>query len=116
MYYFLSGKLAANSSGIEHAQIKRLKLFKQKGVPAKLAMREYNRFAHRNLPLYGLDDDDYVNPFDFFAGTVSFPAKVATVSDLPIPDDYQIKEINNGYEVYDGNRKTMRISLFSNGD
>ena len=115
MYYFLSGKLAANSSGIEHAQIKRLKLFKQKGVPAKLAMREYNRFAHRNLPLYGLDDDDYVNPFDFFAGTVSFPAKVATVSDLPIPDDYQIKEINNGYEVYDGNRKTMRISLFSNG-
>ena len=115
MYYFLSGGLSVNSSGIEHAQVKRLKLFKQKGVPAKIVMCEYNRFAHRNLPLYELTDDDYVNMFDFFAGTVMFPERVVTVSDLPIPVNYLVKDVNIGYEVYDGSRKTMRISMFPNG-
>ncbi|WP_278953396.1 glycosyltransferase [Lactobacillus apis] len=115
MYYFLNNRLDANSSGIEHAEVKRLKLFKQKGVPAKIVTCEYNRLAHRNLPLYEMTDDDYVNMFDFFAGTVTFPAKVVTVSDLSIPDEYQIREVDKGYEVYDGNRKTMRITMFPNG-
>ena len=115
MYYFLNGGLSVSNSGIEHAQVKRLKLFKQKGVPAKIVMCEYNRFAHRNLPLYELTDDDYVNMFDFFAGTVTFPERVVSISDLPIPVGYQVKDIDIGYEVYDGNRKTMRISLFPNG-
>ena len=115
MYYFLNGGLSVSNSGIEHAQVKRLKLFKQKGVPAKIVMCEYNRFAHRNLPLYELTDDDYVNMFDFFAGTVTFPERVISISDLPIPVGYQVKDIDIGYEVYDGNRKAMRISLFPNG-
>lgn len=105
MYYFLNNRLDSNSSGIEHAEVKRLKLFKQKGVKAKLAMRDYNRFAHRNLPLYGLNDDDYVNMYDFFAGTVNYPQQKMTIDELPIPESDQIKKVDNGYEVYDGNRK-----------
>ncbi|MCO6531397.1 glycosyltransferase [Lactobacillus sp.] len=116
MYYFLNNRLDSNSSGIEHAEVKRLKLFKQKGVKAKLAMRDYNRFAHQNLPLYGLNDDDYVNMYDFFAGTVNYPQQKMTIDELPIPESDQIKKVDNGYEVYDGNRKTMLITLFSDNN
>lgn len=114
MYYFLDNRLDAGSSGIEHAEVKRLNLFKEHGVKAKLTMRDFNRFAHSNLPLYGLNDDDYVNMFDFFAGTVNFPQKKMTINELLLPKSAQVKEVANGYEVYDGNRKTMLITLFSN--
>lgn len=116
MYYFLNNRLDANSSGIEHAEVKRLKLFKQKGVKAKITMCDYNRFAHQNLLLYGLNDDDYVNMFDFFAGTVNFPQTRMTIDELLLPESVQMKKINNSYEIYDGNRKTMLITLFSNNN
>lgn len=115
MYYFLNNRLDANSSGIEHAEVKRLKLFKSHHVNAKICMSEFNRFAHRNLPLYGLTDDDYINMFDFFAGTVNYPSHRVTVEDLLIPEENQIKETDNGYEIYDENRKTMNIDMLPNG-
>lgn len=92
MYYFLNNRLDANSSGIEHAEVKRLKLFKRNHVKAKIVMSEFNRFAHRNLPLYGMTDDDYVNMFDFFAGTVKFANRVVTIKDLPIPSFNKVKK------------------------
>lgn len=113
MYYFLNNRLDANSSGIEHAEVKRLKLFKQNGVPAKIVMCEFNRFAHRNLSLYGLTDNDYINMFDFFAGTVNYPEKSSSIDDLGIPETSRIEETENGYEVFSEKRKTMTISLFS---
>ncbi len=115
MYYFLDSKLDANSSGIEHAEVKRLKLFKRNHVEAKITTSEFNRFGHRNLALYGLDDDDYVNMFDFFAGTVNYASRIVTLKDLPIPGFNQVKKITNGYEVYEDNRKTMTINMFPNG-
>ncbi len=115
MYYFLDNRLDANSSGIEHAEVKRLKLFKRNHVKAKIVTSEFNRFAHRNLPLYGMTDDDYVNMFDFFAGTVKFADRVVTIKDLPIPSFNKVKKINNGYEVYEDNRKTMTINMLPNG-
>lgn len=114
MYYFLNGGIATNSSGIEHAEVKRLKLFKQMGVRAKLVMCEYNRFAHQNLPLYGLTDDDYINMFDFFAGTVNYPNQVTTIDQLSVPDTCKVEEVNNGFEIYDDKRKTMTVNLFPN--
>lgn len=112
MYYFLNNRLDANSSGIEHAEVKRLKLFKQNGVSAKLVMSEFNRFAHRNLSIYGLSEVDYVNMFDFFAGTVNYPKKITTIDDLGIPETSRIEETVNGYEVFTEKRKTMTINLF----
>ena len=115
MYYFLDNRLDANSSGIEHAEVKRLMLFKRNHVEAKIVTSEYNRFAHRNLPLYDMTDDDYVNKFDFFAGTVKFASRIVTIKDLPIPSDNNVKQIDNGYEVYEGQRKTMTIIMLPNG-
>ncbi|WEV71424.1 glycosyltransferase [Lactobacillus sp. ESL0785] len=114
MYYFLNNRLDANSSGIEHAEVKRLKLFKQNGVKAKIVMCEYNRFAHQNLPLYGLTEDDYVNMFDYFAGTVNYTGKPKTIADLQIAPNFRVEKTASGYDVYDGEWQTMAINLFAN--
>ena len=115
MYYFLDSNLATNSSGIEHAEVKRLKLFKRNHVKAKITTKEFNRFVHRYLDLYGMTDDDYVNMFDFFAGTVKFTNRIVTIKDLLIPSDNMVKQIDNGYEVYEGQRKTMTVNMLPNG-
>ena len=115
MYYFLDSNLATNSSGIEHAEVKRLKLFKRNHVKAKITTKEFNRFVHRYLDLYGMTDDDYVNMFDFFAGTVKFTNRIVDIKDLPIPSDNKVKQIDNGYEVYEGQRKTMTVNMLPNG-
>ena len=41
MLFFLNDGIQENKSGIEHAQIKRLKLFKQFKQPAKIVTRQY---------------------------------------------------------------------------
>ncbi|MDF7638661.1 accessory Sec system glycosyltransferase Asp1 [Lactobacillus sp. ESL0791] len=116
MYYFLNNRLDENSSGIEHAEVKRLKLFKQFGVPAQLAMCQFNRFAHRTLPLYGLTDDDYINVFDYFAGTRNFIPQEITVEDLPLPDDIKIVETDEGDEIYYESRKIMLVQTFADSE
>lgn len=46
MLYFLNDNFQENKSGIEHAQLKRLKLFKHFNQPAKIVTRQYsNEFA-----------------------------------------------------------------------
>uniref|UniRef100_UPI00403EFB91 glycosyltransferase n=1 Tax=Lentilactobacillus hilgardii TaxID=1588 RepID=UPI00403EFB91 len=116
MYYFLDNRLDPKSSGIEHAEIKRLRLFHQLGEKAQLVMCDFNRFAHDNLRLYGLTDDDYINMFDYFAGTVHYPARDLTISHLSIDQTSHISQRTHGYEVSEGNRKTLFINLMPNSE
>lgn len=116
MYYFLDNRLDLKSSGIEHAEIKRLQLFKQFGVKAKLVMCEFNRFAHQNLLSYRLTDDDYINMFDYFAGTTQYKGHVMKLNDLSISENYHCTKSNSNYEVYDNQRKVMEIKLFSGSE
>ena len=111
MYYFLDNRLDLKSSGIEHAEIKRLKLFKQFGVKAKLVMCDFNRFAHQNLLSYGLTDDDYINMFDYFAGTTQYKSHTMGLNDLPISINYRCVKSNSNYEIYDDQRKIMEITM-----
>ncbi|WP_415623544.1 hypothetical protein [Liquorilactobacillus sp.] len=39
MYFFYDDNISFKKSGIEHAEIKRLKLFNEKQVPAKIITR-----------------------------------------------------------------------------
>ncbi|WP_414950203.1 accessory Sec system glycosyltransferase Asp1 [Levilactobacillus brevis] len=116
MYYFLDNRLDLKSSGIEHAEIKRLNLFKKNGVKAKLVMCDFNRFAHQNLLSYGLSDDDYINMFDYFAGTTQYKGHTIGLKKLPIPENCHYIESNSNYEVYDGQRKLMEIFMLQNID
>ncbi|WEV38556.1 glycosyltransferase [Lactobacillus sp. ESL0680] len=114
MYYFLNNKIDLNSSGIEHAEIKRLKLFQEFNVNTKIVTFGYDRFAHRNIKSYGLTDDDYINMYDYFAGTIKFKSRVMTIDQLPLPNFAKKVRTGNGYEIYDESRKTMIINLLPN--
>ncbi|EPD09232.1 Poly alpha-glucosyltransferase, partial [Lacticaseibacillus paracasei subsp. paracasei Lpp48] len=68
--FFLNDGINFNKSGIEHAQVKRLRLFKHHEVPARIVTRQFALNLHEITRDAGIDDDDFVNLFDFFQGTM----------------------------------------------
>ena len=54
MLLFLNDNLQRNQSGIEHAQIKRLNLFKKFNQPAKIVTRQYSNELHLVVEAAGI--------------------------------------------------------------
>ncbi|GAB6092849.1 glycosyltransferase [Furfurilactobacillus curtus] len=82
MIFFLTDWFRWNVSGVEHAQIKRRKLFKHHGKNIKfltvLPNAQNNHYATR----LGLTTDDYINCFDWYQGVVDVPTVNLTAKDL----------------------------------
>lgn len=57
MFFFVNQYLLSNDSSIEHAEMKRLKLFKDHNAEAKLVTRNYDQIIHATLQRFGLTDD-----------------------------------------------------------
>lgn len=66
MYFFYDDNIIFKKSGIEHAEIKRLKLFNEKHVPAKIITRALSLNLHDVIDDAGIYEDQFVNLFDFF--------------------------------------------------
>ncbi|WP_318765434.1 hypothetical protein [Lactiplantibacillus carotarum] len=58
----------ALNSGVEHAEFKRLQLFKEHEVPAQLVTRQFDGLLHQNTRRFHVADDQLANLFDFFVG------------------------------------------------
>lgn len=99
MYYFINQYLLSNNSSIEHAEIKRLNLFNQHNVPAKLVTRDYDNIIHATLSRFGLTDQQLVNMFDFFAGTTEYKGHSCHIEDLNLPHDYQVSSGRNSKTI-----------------
>ena len=95
MFFFVNQYLLSNDSSIEHAEMKRLKLFKDHNAEAKLVTRNYDQIIHATLQRFGLTDDQLVNMYDFFAGTTDYVGHDLHVSDLNLPIEYQVGTGNN---------------------
>lgn len=104
MFFFVNQYLLSNNSSIEHAEMKRLKLFKDHHAEAKLVTRNYDQIIHATLKRFGLTDDQLANMYDFFAGTMDYTGDALRVSDLDLPIEYQVGTGNNYQEVKDGDR------------
>lgn len=89
MFFFLNDGINFNKSGIEHAQVKRLRLFKHHEVPARIVTRQFALNLHEITRDAGINDDDFVNLFDFFQGTMTYEARNFTIEDLQLPDGYE---------------------------
>ncbi len=114
MFFFVNQYLLSNDSSIEHAEMKRLKLFKDHNAEAKLVTRNYDQIIHATLQRFGLTDDQLVNMYDFFAGTTDYVGHDLHVSDLNLPIEYQVGTGNNYQEVKDGDRLVC-IVYFTGG-
>lgn len=95
MYFFCTQMIDAKASGIEHAMMKRLMVFKAHHQDALILTRDYNREYHRNLAINGLTSAQTLNMFDYFQGAVDdVTGPVVLPVDLTIPKDAVL--INRG--------------------
>jgi len=109
MYYFVNQYLMALNSGVEHAEFKRLQLFADHQVPAKLVTRQFDALLHQNMRRFNLAPTQMVNLFDFFRGTEDYPSQVIKLDDLNIPRDYNVKPNPNISELSDGDRLVAKV-------
>lgn len=102
MIYFINFNLPEQKSGIEHAELKRIKLFKAHHVPAKIITREWSTTLHEVAAKAGLGNDDLLSVFDYYQNREDAENKHITISDLDLGyPDLTINEetTNNRYLV-----------------
>lgn len=109
MYFFVNQYLLSSNSSVEHAEIKRLALFKKYDAPAKLVTRDFDLVLHETIKKFNLNDDQLVNMYDFFAQTTDYQGKKFHTEDLKLPIDYQVGTGNNYREVKDGDRLVCEV-------
>ncbi|ETY73355.1 accessory Sec system glycosyltransferase Asp1 [Lactiplantibacillus fabifermentans] len=109
MDFFVNQYVMALNSGVEHAEFKRLQLFKAHQAPAKMVTRQFDALLHQNMRRFQIEDDQMANLFDFFRGTTSVDAKVLKIDDLNWPGAYNIKPDPNVSEVVDGDRTVAKV-------
>lgn len=99
MLLFLNDGIQENKSGIEHAQMKRLKLFKQFQQPAKIVTRQYSNELHLVTRHAGIADADFVNLFDYFQDACTVVPRDVAIRDLKIDPSWrrQADGINYSY-------------------
>lgn len=109
MYYFVNQYLLSQNSSVEHAEIKRVKLFEQHQTPAKIVTRDFDLVLHRTIKKFGLTDTNILNMFDFFAQTTNYKGHPLKIDDLKLPVEYQVGTGNNFREVTDGSRLVCEV-------
>ncbi|MFC6293686.1 glycosyltransferase [Lactiplantibacillus daoliensis] len=114
MYYFLDDNIAQLASGLEHAEFKRIKLFNRYQVPAKIATTQYSTTTRSSNAHWQLAEENFVNLFDFYAGTEHFNAQKLTLAELPIArQKYRIERHSSSARFWDGERQVAEVHYFS---
>lgn len=90
MYYFLNDNMQAQKSGIEHAEIKRLQLFKHFKVPAQIVTRQFALDLHQVMAQAKIADAELVNLFDFFTGARQANVTPQRLKDLKLTKDHRL--------------------------
>lgn len=119
MNFFINATMPKQKSGIEHAQLKRLALFKQHQVASRIVLRDWDSVAHVNTQAAGIADADLINMFDYFQGTMTVPAKHLQVTDLDFGQSNLKLELdaeNNRYLVTSQAGKLMARANFDATD
>ncbi|WP_062325891.1 hypothetical protein [Holzapfeliella floricola] len=76
MIYFVNQYLLELNTSIEHTEVKRINLFKQMKIPAKIVTRDFNTMMAENIKSLGLDNDQVLNMYDYFRDTINIPVRV----------------------------------------
>ncbi|MGX4645502.1 glycosyltransferase [Holzapfeliella sp. JNUCC 80] len=109
MIYFVNQYLMTLNTSIEHAEIKRVKLFKKNNIPAKIVTRDFNTMMTENLKSFGLDGTQMLNMYDYFRQTLDVPTKVIKNYDLNISKDCDVKPGANVSHVVRGSQVVMAV-------
>lgn len=114
MYYFVNTSINPKKSGIEHAEMKRLALFNQHHVPAKMVTRFFSLSLHQTLKSAGIAAKNQINLFDFIQHSSQQPTTAMTIDDLHLAADLRVEAVGRNYEVYQDNQLLMKVNTFAN--
>lgn len=109
MIFFFNDGIQANMSGIEHAQIQRLNLFKRYNQPAKIITRQYSNELHDVINNVGIADKDFINLFDYFQNATDVARKDVTIKDLQINPEWQRKADGINYSYQRNGKKILYV-------
>jgi len=113
MYYFLDSNIGQLASGLEHAEFKRIKLFNRFNVPAKIVTTQYSAVTRSCNRFWQLEEKNFVNLYDFYAGTEQFKGPQLKLSDLPIArQSYRIETNPGSARFWDGKREVAEVHYF----
>lgn len=93
MIYFVDFSIPQKKSGIEHAELKRIALFRAHGMAARLLTRDYSPRLHWNLNEDGVTNQESLNMFDYFQDTLNAASQTLTMNDLRFPANHGQMEI-----------------------
>jgi poly(glycerol-phosphate) alpha-glucosyltransferase len=119
MKFFINSSFNKQNSGIEHAQLKRAKLFRDHDEPFKLVFREWNPRLHLYLEEVDISDEETLCMFDFFQKAEKVEERVLTVEDI----DFGVQGVicieqaeEKLYIVQVGNQLVARVRYFIDDD
>lgn len=115
MYFFVDTIINEKKSGIEHAIMRRLELFKMHNQAAKILTVNYDRMVAGTLATDGLLAD-VINLFDYYQGVydTTDDINVTKLSDLTLPTHSIIEEVEpTVYRVVLNHKEIQRIHLFA---
>ncbi|MFC4652953.1 accessory Sec system glycosyltransferase Asp1 [Lactococcus nasutitermitis] len=75
MNYFVNENIFTLNSGTEFSAIKRVKLFHDNNIPAKILVKNYNSQLSGDVQRAGLSYTDVINMYDYFQGIEDVVAK-----------------------------------------
>lgn len=84
MIYFINFGMPAQKSGIEHAELKRLRLFEQHDQPCQIVVQNWDRTLHVTAGAAGVDDDHLLGMFDYYQGTRQVQSRPLKLADLDL--------------------------------
>ncbi|MFC6288889.1 glycosyltransferase [Levilactobacillus angrenensis] len=111
MYYFLNDNLQYSKSGIEHAEINRLRLFDKNGVPAKIVTRIFSMELSDIIQQAGIPTAGFVNLFQFFCGSGNVPTRRFSLNDLSLPSNTTQTRKDNQVQVFAQGKMQLIIYL-----
>lgn len=109
MLFFLNETILPNKSGIEFAEIQRLNLFKKYNQPAMIVTKLYNNLLHQVINNAGIDDQHFINMFDYFQEARLVETKKITISDLQIDKSLTRKSNGNDYSYEINGRQILYV-------
>ncbi|KRN93470.1 glycosyltransferase family 4 protein [Pediococcus stilesii] len=97
MIFFINAQMPEKKSGIEHAQIKRINLFKKMKQDARIILRDWNSETHRLTKLVGIEDDDFISMFDYYQEAMHVKRQIIKPADLDfgVPDLKLVSDLDH---------------------
>ncbi|WP_203623878.1 accessory Sec system glycosyltransferase Asp1 [Lacticaseibacillus sp. 866-1] len=82
MNFFINETMHAQKSGIEHAELKRFKLFNEHGADCRIVIRNWDPELHENTRQAGIPDAQLISMFDYFQHAEQVKDRRITLADL----------------------------------